>query len=438
MTQIDIAICVDRSASMSSPYAAPPIDVAKADVNFFVAIMAADNKAGMTEFATSASTGYALNTMSASNKTNLINAVGALNADGWSTNIQAGVNQSNGLLTDSSASNSIVLLTDGRANAGTRPPVAPAGSATIYPIGLGPYVSKSNLTGLAKKTSGTYYGSPTTADLMKIYLEITAAAGVGAVLTNTKGTAGPSSVTGTTVVSEGTPSVRIGTSWVDVRLTYTTSVPQPGEITLLITCPNGTTQPANPDRVGSGYVEYLIDNPTPGTYTSSVVVGAGHVSSTTIGGVDHSQQASLTYTDPGDVRVGGTVTVPCRVLDADGSPVERWSLSGHVESPLIDPDTALAQNRAELDALDLKPEEEDGEISDNQRMLTLDQIRGPNNPVIPRAQLPLSISHGEGENRFSFTPQTKGTHIAQFMATGHAPKAGRDFSLVRVATIAAD
>ena len=111
----------------------------------------------------------------------------------------------------------------------------------------------------------------------------------------------------------------------------------------------------------------------------------------------------------------------------------QWALSGEVEAPTIDPETVIAQNRAALDALDLG--DDAGTVGDNRRLLALDAQRGAGDPLIPVQSHPLEIAEGEGRNTFSFTPETPGVYTVTARAAGHAPVAGRGFTLTRVATI---
>ncbi|WP_439515780.1 vWA domain-containing protein [Oceanibaculum nanhaiense] len=434
MANINSVLCIDTSGSMSSPSGSTTsLGAAKHDASMFALFQHQTAELGMVSFNTTATTGFTLQTMSLSNKLLLSHKLYALSATGL-TNIQDALNKASALLTNSQASNSIVLLTDGYANQGTVPPVKPTNSPPIYAIGLGNSVNTTDLQNLASTTGGHYYHTPGVQTLMQMYNDIVAQAGMGAVLTNTQGSVGTSGLSATTSVSSGAGPIRIGVAWDNQALTYTSGTPSTNQISLSVHCPTGTSLPATPTAQGAGFVVYEISSPGAGTYSSLVTCNPQSSTSATIGAVDTSLTTSFAYSAPATAPLGKSIVVPCHVADADGSTVSGWSMSGFVDSPSIDPQEVIARNRAALDALDMgdiPPEE----VNDNQRLLLLDAQRGPDQPLLPRHRAPVEIAHGPGENRVSFTPQTRGVHIVTVKAVGHAPAAGREFSLVRVMTI---
>jgi hypothetical protein len=167
--------CIDSSGSMDGE----PITLARSGASSFVNLTKEADELAVTSYSSSASTNYALATMTAANKTAAKTAIGAITSGGQ-TNIGSGLQQSLNEITgagDPVSNEVIVLLSDGQHNTGTDPasviPALKARGVTVYTIGLGG-VDASLMRSIATQTGGNYIYATSNAQLKGHFQQILA------------------------------------------------------------------------------------------------------------------------------------------------------------------------------------------------------------------------------------------------------------------------
>lgn len=160
-------VCLDRSGSM----AGTKIATAQAGAKIFVDLNNQDDELGVSSYAATPSSDYAIALMTAVNKTAAKAAIDGLSADGY-TNIGGGLQTSLDMITaqgDPVACEAIVLLSDGIHNTGTNPstviPALIARGVNVHTIGVGGDVNGAFLSNLASQTGGAYHFAPSTVGL---------------------------------------------------------------------------------------------------------------------------------------------------------------------------------------------------------------------------------------------------------------------------------
>lgn len=191
--------CIDRSGSMAAstdvraadgaePYEGSPlwlssragrapIDLAKQGASNFITLLEEIDRAAVTSFNDSARVDYAMNDMTAANKTAAASAISLISASG-TTNIGGGLQASLGQITgdgDPSAAEIVVLLSDGQHNTGTPPdsvlPSLKQRGVTVHTIGLGS-VDAALMSRIARETGGTYLFASSARQLSRHFISL--------------------------------------------------------------------------------------------------------------------------------------------------------------------------------------------------------------------------------------------------------------------------
>jgi hypothetical protein len=331
----------------------------------------------------------------------------------------------------------IVMLSDGMWTAGTNP-LNSLPSIPVYTIALGNNGQVQTLQQIASGTGGTFHLSPTPFDLADIYNEIIGQTQVATVVANQKRNVNQNSfwiLPGT--VAQGATEATFSVSWTNWAITYTSGTPVGNQVNVTLQNPSGSTVAATPTAIGNGFVVFKIQNPQSGTWQAAIWSSAGGTLGTAGGIFDPQLNVQMQVEAPMNASVGQPVSLKARVLDVDGSVVPEVRVTASVESPSMDPEQAVANNRDRLDALSPPPAAK--EDSDNVRMLALQMQLGPGELLLPYDQTPLfSETAKDGSHQLTFTPKYKGGHIVRLDATGYAPKGKRDFSLSRRISVWAD
>ena len=150
-------IALDRSGSMDGA----KLSTAKAGAKLYVDLAEATDSLGVSSFSSSASVDYGIDEMTDPNKALAKAAIDGLSATG-STSIGGGLRTSLNMITgegDKVSNEVIVLLSDGRQNAGENPasvlPDLKDRGVAVYAIGIGADVDAGLLSNIANETGGT-------------------------------------------------------------------------------------------------------------------------------------------------------------------------------------------------------------------------------------------------------------------------------------------
>ncbi|MBN2460079.1 MAG: VWA domain-containing protein [Candidatus Cloacimonetes bacterium] len=170
-SNIDVALCIDRSGSMEGD----KITQAKNASNQFIALLRRFDALAVTSFSSSAAVNFPIEVIvDNTTKLDAQAAVNAIVANG-NTSIGSGMQAAQLQLQNSPLPNypqAMILLSDGEEN--TAPwvddilPTIPD-QTDIYTIGLGSDADAAQLTEIAGTTGGQYFFSPNPEDLMNIF-----------------------------------------------------------------------------------------------------------------------------------------------------------------------------------------------------------------------------------------------------------------------------
>ena len=177
--QIKRNICtvpiIDTSGSMSNRnYDNPTIRATQA----FLSLCRSGDKIGVVNFGSTANVTYADgNTIATvdSNRTQIEQAkkaVDALNFNGSSTNMQAGIEKAKELVESVFLERGLVLLSDGYENGGSDAYKVLPEKYPVYTCAMGPNSDTALLSSIADKTKGKYYFAPHPSEMLSVYLDI--------------------------------------------------------------------------------------------------------------------------------------------------------------------------------------------------------------------------------------------------------------------------
>jgi hypothetical protein len=439
MTNASVVVCMDASGSMSQRGYFQP---AQTDAATFVNIMQTGDSVGVTAFSNDAwiayptSSGLVAVISSQSVQTAATTAIMGMQTVNM-TNMAAGIATSAAMLASAAAPKAIVMLSDGEWNWGNDP-TKNLPSVPIYTIALGNNGQVQTLQQISSSTNGTFHLSPTPFDLADIYNEIIGQTNVATVVANSKRSVNQNNfwiLPGT--VAQGASEATFSVSWTNWAVTYTSGTPAGNQVNVTLQNPSGVSVPATPTAVGNGFVVFKVQNPPSGTWKAAIWSAASGTLGTSGGIFDPQLSTKLQVDAPMSANVGQPVALNARILDTDGSVVPNVSVSASLEAPSMDPDQAVKNNRARLDAL--PPAKVEKEASDNVRMLALQMELGPGELLLPYDHMPLfGEAAADGSRRFAFTPKYTGGHIVRLEASGRSAKTNRDFSLTRRISIWAD
>jgi hypothetical protein len=432
MTNAAVVVCMDASGSMSQRGYFQP---AQTDASTFVNIMQTGDSLGVTAFSDNAWIAYPTSSSlvapisSQSVQTAATTAIMALRTVNM-TNMSAGLTTSANMLTSAANPKAIVMLSDGEWNAGSNP-LSNLPSVPVYTIALGNNGQVQTLQQIASGTGGTFHLSPTPFDLADIYNEIIGLTQVATVVANQKRNVNQNSfwlLPGT--IPQGATEATFSVSWTNWAITYTNGTPVGNQVNVTLQNPAGSVVAATPTAIGNGFVVLKVQNPQAGIWQAAIWSSAGGTLGTAGGVFDPQLRTQMQVEAPMNAKVGQPVAVNAQVRDTDGSVVPDVSITASVEMPSMNPEQAVANNRARLDAL--APSQVSKEDSDNVRMLSLQMQLGPGEILLPYDQMPLFGEKAkDGSHQLKFTPKYKGGHIVRLNASGYAPKSKRNFSLAR-------
>jgi hypothetical protein len=434
-----VVICMDASYSMAYWSYFPP---AKTDAASFVSIMNVGDSVGVTAFSDNSWIAYPPSSQSvgviqtAADQTAAANAVMALATQNM-TNMSAGLSTSAGMLASAASPKAIVMLSDGEWNVGSDP-TQNLPSMRVFTIALGNNGQVQTLQQIATATNGTFHLSPTPFDLADIYNEIIGQTQVAAVVANAKRNVNQNTFwTLPATVPPGSVEATFSITWTNWSVTYTPGTPTGNQVNVSFQDPGGNTQTPAPTAVGNGFAVFKIKNALPGRWQAAIWSSAPGTLGTSGGAFDPQLSLSLSAEAPMNAAVGQPVAIKAHVHDGDGAPVPDVVISASLEMPSMDPEQAVQQHRARLDAL--APPTVPEEASDNTRMLALQSELGPSERLLPYHHIPLSSEKGDnGARHVVFTPENKGGHIVWLTATGRDPATNGEFSLTRRITVWAD
>lgn len=174
-------LLLDRSGSMVLEQR---LDFAKQGANQFIGFFKDGDALGVASFSDTTSVNFALTPVTgAATRTAAQTAVNSLVASG-ATNIGGGLLTALGQITaqpERSCDELIILLSDGDHNTGTPPsaalPVLQAEGVTVLTVGVGTGISptgQAQLQTIASATGGKYYAVASAADLVSLFLQLTA------------------------------------------------------------------------------------------------------------------------------------------------------------------------------------------------------------------------------------------------------------------------
>ncbi|MFQ5649410.1 MAG: alpha/beta fold hydrolase [bacterium] len=173
ISNVDVALVIDRSGSMEGEKLA----AAKTAAKSFVGFMQAKDNLAIVSFATSATVAFRLTEITSdATKSAAQNGIQAISSGG-ATTIGGGIRVAQDELDkgDRDHPHAMLLLSDGQE---TAPPdvvdVLPSipDKTDIYTIGLGVDADQDLLSNIASQTGGTFHFSPSADELQKIYLQI--------------------------------------------------------------------------------------------------------------------------------------------------------------------------------------------------------------------------------------------------------------------------
>jgi photosystem II stability/assembly factor-like uncharacterized protein/uncharacterized protein YegL len=269
VANVDVALVIDRSGSMSGQKIAD----AKAAANTFVGFMQAGDKVAVVGFETAASVYYPLTTIvNDATKTQAQNAINNIIV-GDLTTIGGGIQLGQIELDkgDPNHPHAMLLLTDGIQTADPRVntilPTIPD-KTDIYTIGLGTDADQALLNQIAVQTGGTYNFAPTSTDLQLIYQRIRGKIAGQSTLANYEGTISQGatqthSVTLDALTSSAIFSMSFQGSDVDLELVTPSSK--------IINPQVASTDPNISFTEGSTYDFYNILAPEPGQWTMRII-----------------------------------------------------------------------------------------------------------------------------------------------------------------------
>jgi len=180
-TPIDVMLIIDRSSSMSDEscmWCTGGIGDAKEASKIFVDELLNKDRAGLVSFGNSATLDQDLT----HDKDVVKEKIDEIEAHAWpiqGTAIGEGIYTATEELSENGREDAIwlqIILSDGKSNRG-RNPISAAEEAAenriiIYTIGLGESADEDTLEEIANITGGKYYFSPTSEDLVAIYMNI--------------------------------------------------------------------------------------------------------------------------------------------------------------------------------------------------------------------------------------------------------------------------
>jgi hypothetical protein len=412
---------MDISASMG-PLGYNYLPIAVSSASQFVYIMNARDQLGVSTFSTNAAIAYpaggnAVTPITGNVQNDAKNALSGLQAFGPSTNISAGLTTSASMLTSAAAPKAIILLSDGQWNAGPDPRTT-LPSVPVYTIGLGPASDPATLQAISSGTGGQWHSAGTIDQLFDVYNEIIGQTMVATVAANQQQSVDqyrfwtlPGNVTA------GSSAATFALSWSNPAVTWTSGVPTGNQVSGALRDPTGASQPMTVYASGAGYVVLRIPNPVAGIWNLTLVSAVPGMLATTQAIFTPVSGLNMTAQVEQRVCVGEAVHVPVQVLDSAGAPIEDSVITAVLERPLLHPQQVVDMHRERLDALDLPGE--DGELSDNQKLIALQAQLGSAETLLPYQHLPLETNQSaNGGCDCGFTPETQGAHILRLTATG--------------------
>ncbi|MBN2088313.1 VWA domain-containing protein [candidate division KSB1 bacterium] len=322
-TSVDVALAIDRSASMGTGYDYQNYIVpAKKAAATFVGLMDIGDNVAAISFNVNASVNFPLTLIESENtKYQAQNAISTISTDGR-TSIGAGIQASQNELNKgrTEISQAMVLLSDGYEN---EPPfvkdILPTipVNTDIYTIALGWRSDERLLQQIAHQTGGTYYFDPDANDLQRLYVHIKA------------------KVTGVSVVTSYTGLISQGavfehTSSIDGSMDQTTfSVAFEGsDVDLELITPSGEL--INPAKAasdprfiyteGSIYDYYSIYAPEPGQWTLKIIgTDLPEPEKYTASVFGHSKLKMVTSLANDNYTVGDPIGIQAKITENDSA-----------------------------------------------------------------------------------------------------------------------
>jgi Mg-chelatase subunit ChlD len=362
--RVDVMLILDRSGSM----AGQPLRDARNAAVLFVDLMTTGDAIGVGSYSTSSRVDYPLTAITDSSIKNAASAaIGAID-DGGYTSIGAGLVTGRDQLLARGDDNhpwAIVLLSDGQEN--TAPYVAsvlPTITATkikVFSIGLGD-VDESLMSRIAAETGGSYYLTPDSTELARIYNSIAGQVAGRQTLYTVDGTVTTGQTTSHTILVD--PSV--------TEAIFSVSWDNPSDdLNLTLTQPDGRRIDAavaasdpNIDFVsGATYEYFLVRTPQSGNWLLEVMgIRTAVASDTTAAPNTASAGEAYTLSVQGTTRLTLETTTDSTQYGA-GDPIQLLvSLADTAALPNAQVRAIVTRPNSEIDNLELL---DDGNHNDN-------------------------------------------------------------------------
>lgn len=464
---VQIVLCIDKSGSMNY-YGY--ITSAKTDASTFVDLMISRNSyseadaVGVVSFNSSA-----YYTFDGGNEPPSVailtnekvkqaakDAIATIKTSG-STNIQTGLDHSNSLINadDSSRNPAIILISDGHANDGIRPPKPPRADLPIYTIALGPNSDTSTLKNLADETNGQYHLSPDVKELESIYIDIALETGtVSSVISNDLLTFSQSQNAQSTniqrsisavqsqrvggLVPETAEAVTLVMSWTEENISYTSGTPTNNNQFTLDVYINGSLVPLDSIEVSDQYLNIPITKATAGVCIVDIQYLGESVFEPTVGILDYTRIATSDTNVIVDVNrhvnVGETVNLSAYVEDANNQILPNVTFKGTISAPQKTGNSVTDSEIRKLLTSDAVANDEisENELNDIQNRL-LEQ--GPTPKDLYQFTAIQHEDSSKNNGSYTFIPNIPGIYVIRLQAECKDGPVETHFSKAKVVTV---
>lgn len=469
INQVQVVLCIDASGSMRS-YGY--MGSAKLDSTIFTNIMLPDDAVGVVSFKTSASNvadngakppKVAILNASNTVRESVITAISKIAASGR-TNLSEGLAFSNNLINhqDTTRNASIILLSDGYANEGTRPPALPSHCPPVYSIALGPHSDVSTLKKLANDSGGEYHLSPNAFELASIYFDIAMQTGVvSQTVTNdilpfntstqllVEQAASSLSAVQTLrtggMVPVAAKQISLAVSWLEESIVYVSGTPTQSNQFSLKLYVNGNLVSLDSMEVRDQYLLIPVTRSVAGAYIAEIsYLGSGSFQPT-VAILDYAKEATSGTNLVVDVnrhsKVGEVVNLSACLKDADNNALSNVIFKGTVTAPqinLLTADEAQAVTDKEVQMF----LQSDGVGNDGVSAKTVEGVKSHllAQSTAAVARYPFTAtksenSQDEHSSTYTFTPHVPGMYVIRLHAECRQGPAETHFSTAKVVTI---
>ncbi len=361
--------------------------------------------------------------------TDASNAIAALQAFGFSTNMGDAILRANALLKPRPAPTGAVLLSDGHANDGPNPVDSADPAVRTYTVGLGPGTDTTALVRIAEKTGATFLYTPTPRNLNSIYFDIIGKANVAQLVSNAVRQENEFRLN--VPLQANLPEATIGVAWPEPNIGYGTG---PNEISVTILDPESEPYQGPTIYLKRGYVMFPLTAPMAGDWVVKVKYQGTTPPAITAAAVDPMQFGQLLLRAPRRVNAGSPIVLNAE-MQADGTALRSLSASATAEVPRYTIGEAIDRTRDRLRGVELNPEDARDDDSDLTRFCKLHADTYQTDDVFPYDQVEASARAADkGQHELEIPTSKAGLYTINVVALAEHPDGGR-FQRTQLVTV---